>query len=342
MFQRRDFLATLALIPFMRTYANSIESDIRILPKVLKAGDKVGIIAPATAVSDPDDIAKAQEIINALGMESVIAKSVYSGQGYKTRSIDERVNDFHNMVLDKSISAIFSIRGGYGSADLLDRLDYNLIKNNPKIFAGYSDITAMLIAINQRSGLITFHSPMMLGRFNEFTFNYFRKALLDKNPIGMLANPDITVGPRKMFPIRTIVSGVTDGIITGGNLSIICSLMGTPFEIDTKNKILLLEDVGEEPYRIDRMLNQLRLSGKLSSARGIIFGVCTNCDKKSDIWDLSLGEVLDKYFKPLEIPSFSGFLFGHTDFQLTIPIGANAIMNADKGTLEIIESVLRN
>ncbi len=342
MYQRRDFLRAFALIPLISTSPLSFKSGNKILAKVLKAGDKVGIIAPGTSVSDPDDIAKVTEILNALELDYIITESVYSGKGYKTRSIDERLNDLHNMFLDKSISAVFSIRGGYGSGELLDKIDYDLIQNNPKIFAGFSDITALHIAINQRSGLITFHSPVMLSRFNDFTFNHLRRILFDINPPGILINPDIRSGVRKVFPVRTIVSGKAEGIITGGNLSIISSLMGTPFEIDTKDKILLLEDVGEEPYRIDRMLNQLRLAGKFASLRGIIFGVCSNCDKKSDIWDLSLGEVLDKYFKPLKIPSFSGFLFGHTDYQMTIPIGAKAIINADEGKLEINESVLKS
>ncbi len=337
---RREFLVSLALMPILTKFSIIRQNGKKILPKALKSGDKVGIIAPATAVSDPDDIAKAKEIIESLGLECEIANSVYLGQGYKTRSIDERIIDLHRFFLDNSIKAIFAIRGGYGSGELLDKIDYDIISNNPKIFAGFSDITALHIAINQLCGLITFHSPMMLARFNDYTFSNFKRALFNNKPIGVLSNPEIMQGARKLYPIRTIISGVAEGIITGGNLTIISSLMGTPFEIDTKNKILLLEDVGEEPYRIDRMLNQLRLAGKFRDLKGIIFGVCTNCDRKSDIWDLALGEVLDKYFKPLAIPSFSGFLFGHTDIQITIPIGADAIINSEKGTLEIIESIL--
>jgi muramoyltetrapeptide carboxypeptidase len=266
-------------------------------------------------------------------LEAVFAKSVQSGTGYKTRSRKERIEDIEKMFADSAISAVFAIRGGYGAGELLDGIDYQLIKANPKIFAGFSDITALHLAFNKAADLITFHSPVLLSRFNEFTSSSFRKTLFSSEPIGILENPQLVSGARKIFPTRTIVSGSSDGILTGGNLTIISSLMGTPWEIDTENKILLLEDVGEEPYRIDRMLNQLRLAGKLNKARGIIFGSCTDCDRKSNIWDLSVGEVLDKYFKPLDCPSFYGLLFGHTENQLTIPMGGYASMNSDTGTI---------
>ncbi|MBI5326633.1 MAG: LD-carboxypeptidase [Ignavibacteriae bacterium] len=311
-------------------------------PKALKQGDTVGIIAPATAVTDPDQIGKAIEALNYFGLKNKIGRNVLKGEGYKTRTIEERIDDIHTMFGDKDVSAIFCLRGGYGSAGLLDKIDYDLIKSNPKIFIGYSDITALHLAINKYSSLITFHGPVLLSGFSNYTADYFSKALFNTNPLGKIVNPESKSGIRLVHPTRTIKPGKATGKLIGGNLSIICSLMGTPYEIETKDKILFIEDVGEEPYRIDRMLTQLRLAGKLNSTAGIIFGECTECNSDglnpSHIWDYTLGEVLDKILGNLNIPVFYGLTFGHTNDQITIPEGVEAEMDADDRVLNILES----
>ena len=299
--KRRTFISTMALssaFPFIKPiFAQPKNTGELLLPKALKRGDTIGIIAPATAVTDPDQLAKATEALNYFGLNYKTGKNVLKGDGYKTRTAEERLNDLHTMFSDKIISGVFCLRGGYGSAQLLDRIDYDLIKNNPKVFIGYSDITAMHLAINKFSGLITFHGPVLLSGFSNYTADYFNKALFNTDPIGKIVNPELKSGIRLVHPTRTIKPGKATGKLIGGNLSIICSLMGTPYEIDTKNKILFIEDVGEEPYRIDRMLTQLRLAGKLQQASGIIFGECNDCNSDglnpSHIWDYTLGEVLD-------------------------------------------------
>jgi len=309
----------------------------KIKPKVLTEGSVVGIIAPATSVSDPVDIQKAMQVIRHYNLIPKISENLLKGSGFKSRSIEERVEDLHNMFLDKDVKAIFCIRGGYGSAQLLDKIDFNIITNNPKVFVGYSDITALHLAINKFSGLVTFHGPVMLSAFTNYTAEHFRKALFSAEPIGEISNPDTINGIRPAFPFRTIVPGISSGNLTGGNLSLISSLMGTAYEIETEGKILFLEDVGEEPFRIDRMLTQLNLAGKLEKAAGIVFGRCTDCDKVSDVWDYSLNEVLDKHLSKLKIPVLYGLLIGHTPEQVTIPYEVQATLNSDKGILNVIE-----
>ena len=326
----------------MPKFAFSFEprKNTMIKPKKLNQGDKIGIIAPGSAVSDPNDLLRAEEIAGLLKVNAVFAKNLKDGKGYKTRTVKERLDDIHEMFSDKSVKAVFSIRGGYGSARLLKELDYKLIGNNPKILLGYSDITALHLAVNRYSGLITYHGPLLLSPFTEWTFDHLKKVIMTKEKIGKLENPGKTDGIRKMFPTRTVYSGKAKGRLTGGNLSIISSLMGTPYEMETKDRIVFIEDVGESPYRIDRMLTQLILSGKLQKAAGVIIGKCHNCEKGSTggTWDPTFGEVIDDLIKTLNIPCFSGLMIGHTKDQLTLPSGMEAEMDADKGILKINEA----
>ena len=345
--KRRNFVQAImasALIPSMATgrIAKFVSGGI-LKPQALKHGNNIGIIAPGTAVSDPTDIQKAYEIIEYLGLKGVLGEHVLEGNGYKSRTVDERLDDMHSMFSDSSISGVFCIRGGYGSGQLLDGLDYKLIKNNPKIFLGYSDITALHSAIMKETSLVTFHGPVLLSGFSEFTMNHLQRVLFDNTPVGIISNPESGNGVRETYPINEITPGIARGRLVGGNLSLISSLMGTPYEIETKNRILFIEDVGEEPYRIDRMLTQLRLAGKLN-ANGIIFGLCAGCNssglKPSRVWDYSLGEVLENILGNLGIPVFYGLTIGHTTDQLTLPYNVEVEMDASKGTLNILEAAV--
>jgi muramoyltetrapeptide carboxypeptidase len=344
--KRREILKiTVAslMLPMLSKGLLAKESNNKIIkPKALKQGDTVGIIAPATAVTDPDDIQKAIQVLEYFGLKYKIGNSLKKNAGYKSRLADDRVYDLLDFFEDSEINGIFCIRGGYGSAQILDKIDYEIIKKNPKIFLGYSDITALHLAITQNTGLVTFHGPVLLSSFSSITLESFKKTLFSTEPIGTIFNPKILSGIRPMYPIRTIKEGSANGRLTGGNLSIICSLMGTPFEIDTKDKILFIEDVGEEPYRIDRMLTQLNLAGKLKQAKGIVFGKCAGCDfsglNSSRIWDSALGEVLDYQLGNLNIPVFYGLLIGHTNEQFTLPYGIESEINSELGELNILEA----
>ena len=313
-----------------------------IRPKALRPGDTVGLITPSSYVSDPDRLALAERTARYFGLVPKFGKNVRKREGYLGGSVDDRVEDLHAMFRDPEIKAVFAIRGGYGASQLLDRIDYDLIRANPKIFLGYSDITALHLAIQKRAGLVTFHGPIVLSRFTPFTQTYFRKALFETAPIGRVTNPPDSDPLRPAHVQRTVRPGIARGPLLGGNLTLISTTMGTPYEIETAGRILFLEDVDEEPYSIDRMLTQLRLAGKLDAAAGVIFGECQDCRprefKQSFESTLSVGEVVDGILGRLRIPVLSGLTIGHTDDQLTLPLGVMAQLDADKGELVIEEA----
>lgn len=314
-------------------------------PEVLRAGDTVGLITPATYVSDPDRIALAGRTLEYFGLKWRFGKNVRKREGYLGGSLEERAEDLHEMFRDRDIRGIFCVRGGYGTAALLDRLDYGLIKANPKIFLGYSDITALHLGIQKMTGLVTFHGPMALAAFTEYTQKHFRDALFGTAPLGELTNPPESNTLRPNHTLRTVRGGSARGPLTGGNLSLVTSTLGTPYEIDTRGRIVFLEDVGEEPYRIDRMLTHLHLAGKLSQAAGIIWGECNDCTpRKFDPGfesSFSTGEVVDRILGRLRIPVLSGLTIGHTSDQLTLPLGVTATLDADQGRLIVEEAAVR-
>jgi muramoyltetrapeptide carboxypeptidase len=334
---RRELFPALGLPSFA---ANGRSPLIK--PLVLRAGDTVGLITPSTYVSDPDTLALLSLTMQHFGLKMRIGANVRKRSGYLGGSIAERVSDLHEMFRDPEINAVFAIRGGYGSPQLLDKIDYDLIRKNPKIFLGYSDITALHLAIHKLAGVLTFHGPVTLSKFSDYTQKYFRAALFETAPIGTVTNPPESNPLRPSHILRPIRPGKARGPLIGGNLTLISVTMGTPYEIDTGGAILFLEDVGEQPYSIDRMLTQLRLAGKLDSAAGIIFGECSGC-KPTEFQPafestFSTGEVADNILGGLKIPVLSGLTIGHTADQLTLPLGVMATLDADKGELTIEES----
>jgi muramoyltetrapeptide carboxypeptidase len=326
----------LILLLFLLINLDLFSEEI-IKAQALKKGDTVGLIAPATNVADPADIQKAKEITELLGLEIKLGKNVMSGSGYKTRTRQERADDLNSMFADTNIKAIFCLRGGYGSASILDLIDYENIKANPKLFCGFSDITALHTAINKYSGLITLHSPVMLSPFGGNTLENFRKVLFGEN-VSIIQNPKVESGSREKYPILTINSGKAKGELVGGNLTLICSLLGTDYEIDTKNKILFFEDTGEAPYKIHRMLTGLRLSGKFEGVKGVIIGACNDCKSSgSPIWDGTQTEIYYEFFSQYEFPVFYGLMAGHSGEQLTLPLGINIEMNSTTGIIKLLE-----
>lgn len=311
-------------------------------PKALRPGDTVGLITPSSYVSDPDRLALAERTARYFDLVPKFGTNVRKRDGYLGGTVEERLEDLHAMFRDPEVKAVFAIRGGYGASQLLDRIDYDLIRVNPKIFLGYSDITALHLAIQKRAGLVTFHGPIVLSRFTPFTQTYFRKALFETEPIGRVTNPPDSDPLRPAHTLRTVRPGSARGPLIGGNLTLIATTMGTPFEIETAGRILFVEDVDEEPYSIDRMLTQLRLAGKLDAAAGLIFGECHDCQprefKPSYESTLSVGEVVDDILGRLRIPVLSGLTIGHTDDQLTLPLGVMSHLDADKGELTIEEA----
>jgi muramoyltetrapeptide carboxypeptidase len=346
--QRRNFLAGVGAsctLPFtLRTAFGQRRSDAASLirPKALSLGDTIGLITPATEVPDPDRLALAERTISYFKLRMKRGRNVGKRFGTYSESIEARLDDLHAMFRDPEVKAIFCIRGGYASAHLLDRIDYDLIRRNPKIFIGYSDITAMHLAIHRNARLVTFHGPIVLSRFTDYTQQYFRKALFETTPIGKVTNPADSNELRPAHTLRTIRPGTASGPLIGGNLSLVSTTLGTPYEIDTRGRILFLEDVEEQAYSVDRMLTQLRLAGKLDQAAGVIWGECQDCGPRayqpSAVLPFSIGEVVDNILGTLKVPVLSGLTIGHTNDQLTLPLGVLATLDANAGTLEIKEA----
>lgn len=341
-FDRRTFLAGCAALAAPAAPVGSAADPPLVRPGVLRPGDTVGLITPATYVSDPDQLALAARTMKYFNLGMKMGKNVGKRLGYLGGTDQERLDDLHAMFRDPEVKAVFAIRGGYGSEHLLDRIDYNLIRKTPKIFIGYSDITAMHLAIQRHAGLVTFHGPVVISEFTAFTQTWFRRALFETTPLGAVTNPPVSNALRPEHTLRVIRPGKARGRLVGGNLTLVSTTLGTPYEIETRGRILFLEDVDEQPYGIDRMLTQLRLAGKLHAAAGIIFGECHEC-RPSEFHPsfestLSLGEVLDDILGKLDIPVLSGLTIGHTGDQLTLPLGAMATLDADKGELVIEEA----
>lgn len=307
-----------------------------IKPKGLKFGDTIGVIAPASPATR-EKVERSYNKIVDLGFKVKMGKSCYENYGYLAGSDNLRAEDLNQMFKDEEVDGIICLRGGYGTPRILDLLDYELIGNNPKVFVGYSDISALHIAITQLSNLVTFHGPMVssniIGNFSDFSKeNLYNFILKDKFTTGIIKNP---VGEE----IETINGGIAEGSIIGGNLSLIADTLGTPYEIDLKGKILFIEEVGEEPYQIDRMFTQLRLSGKLEEAEGIILGDFNNCVAKSSEYgdSITLEQVIEDIIKPMEKPTIFNLKAGHCEPMVTIPFGVLARLDAYRKELTILE-----
>lgn len=310
---------------------------MRILkPKKLQKGEVIGVISPASSPQDLSLVEKGVNYLESLGYRVEVGKSVGKIEGYLAGSDDERAADIHEMFKNKHVKAIFSLRGGYGSARLVDKLDYDLIRKNNKIFVGFSDITVLQLAFFYKAGIISFAGPMVAtnfaGEFNSFSEEFFWDLITKNRKIGKLKNPE----KEKFFVLN---KGRGEGKLLGGNLSSIISLFGSKYLPTFRNSILFLEEVNEPPYKIDRMFNQLRLARILSQVKGVILGRFVNCyetDKTKNT--LSLNEVIVNYFKNLKIPVIYNVKHGHISELITLPVGLNTKVNATRGFIEITET----
>lgn len=349
--QRRNFLRNVGLgslaLP-LHALANPISEftfpqDTKI-PKRLSVGDTIGIVSPAGAIYESEPYEIAVESMEALGLKVKLGEHVRTRHGHLAGTDEERAQEFNAMWRDPEVDAIICLRGGSGAARILPLLDYKAIEANPKIFIGYSDITALHLAIYKHTGLVTFHGPLATSTWNKFAVEHFRKLLFEAEAM-QFENPSDKSGllTQTKNRIRTIHPGTATGELLGGNLSVLTNIMGTPyFPTDWKNKILYLEDVGEKIYAVDRMMSQLQLGGVLENISGFIFGKCTECDPggSSGYGSLTLEEVIDHYIKPLEIPAFSGAMIGHISDNVTIPNGIRAEMNAEAGTFKLLSAAV--
>jgi muramoyltetrapeptide carboxypeptidase len=302
-------------------------------PNRLKRGDTVGVIAPASP-PNIESLERGIDFLKELGLKVKVGKSVNQALGYLAGSDQERLADIHEMFLDPGVKAIICACGGYGTGRIASEINYEIIKNNPKIFWGYSDITFLHTAIRQETGLITFHGPMLGSDIGKRETNP-----LSKQGFQQLFHPTTIVYTEHLSSLETVVEGRASGELVGGNLSLIVSTLGTRFEIDTRGKMLLIEEINEEPRVVDRMLNQLKMAGKLKELNGVIVGDFCDCTPQSSK-SLSLEEVLDHYLKEADKPSIKGFMMGHCNPHVAVPFGVQTTLNtADKSLM--VESGVR-
>ncbi|GAA0605167.1 LD-carboxypeptidase [Virgibacillus siamensis] len=300
-----------------------------IRPPRLNKGDTIGIVAPASPI-DTERLQRALSFFEKMGMRVRLGRHLEKTHGYLAGTDAERLADFHAMIADTQVKAIIFARGGYGTGRLAGALDYDLIRNNPKIIWGYSDITYLHTAIRQAANLVTFHGPMAVSDIADDDFDAYSAGLFHQ-----LQEPSSLFYTESVAPLHVISDGEVTGEIVGGNLSLLVSTLGTQYEIDTAGKILLLEDIGEAPYRIDGMLNQLMLAGKLEQATGIIVGDFAKCDPPEEKPSLTLQQVFHEYFADHEGPVVSGFKIGHCMPNFSLPFGVPATLSATKKSLVI-------
>ncbi len=346
--QKREFLKSLGLAAgSLSALSFSFPSDSSfaktILPKAIKKGDTVGLISPSAATADRMQFTYAKEALEALGFQVKMGKNHMNRRGHLAGTDAERAGDLNDMFADADVKAIVSIRGGSGAARILPLIDYKQIAKNPKPLLGYSDITALHCAIQAQTGMITFHGPMGSGSWNSFNVEQFQKLFFDQEQVHYEnIHPESDDLVIKSNRIQTLKGGMAEGKILGGNLTVLTAISGSPYYPDFKNAILFIEDVGEDPYKVDRMMSTLKLNGTLDQIKGFIFGQCSDCEPGGGYGSLTLDQVLDDYILPLEIPAYSGAMIGHISKQFIIPVGAKVKMDADAGTFTLMESVFES
>jgi muramoyltetrapeptide carboxypeptidase len=306
-----------------------------IIPSGLKTGDKIGVIAPSSRLKQ-EQIETIVKQIEGFGMVPVLSKHIAAHNGYLAGKDEERASDINEMFADTSVKAIWCGRGGYGSTRILHMLDYNTIKKNPKPFIGYSDISAYHIAMYQMTGLITFHGPIPSSMMKGHTLDEFQKLFFQNMPVDYDFKKMTLVGDTTNYDkLETLRPGIVKGRLMGGNLTVVSSMAGMTYEPDFKDTIAFFEDIEEQPYRIDRMLTQLIHGCNLGKAKGILLGQFTNCQAKDPETSFTLIETLKDRLLPLGIPILAGTPFGHVPDNLTIPVGAEAILDASNHRLKI-------
>jgi muramoyltetrapeptide carboxypeptidase len=311
-------------------------------PRRLAPGQTVGIVAPSAAPNEPERIRYAIETVESLGFKVKAGAHVFDRDGYLAGSDAARVADLNEMFADDGVDAIWCVRGGYGAMRLLPALDYALIQRKPKALIGFSDITALHMAIHRHAGLVTFHGPVAWRAFTLYTLGELRRALWSADtPARLGAPPPFEQRAGQVDwenRVTRLVPGKARGRLLGGNLCLMAHLCGTPYFPDLHGAILFLEDVEEPYYRIDRFLTQLWLSGGLAGVAGVAFGKFTNCEPSPFfLQNRPLEEILAERFRALGVPTVSGLMIGHVEDQTTLPVGCLAELDADAGTLTLLE-----
>jgi muramoyltetrapeptide carboxypeptidase len=284
----------------------------------------------------------AKEAMEAMGLKVKVGDNFKNRFGHLAGTDEERAADFNSMFADPEVKAIICLRGGSGAARILPLIDYEQVKANPKPLLGYSDITALHCALYSQTGLISFHGPNGSGSWNSFHANQFQQLFFDQKLLSF--KNEVTKGDdlvAKGNRIQTLTKGTVEGKILGGNLTVLTALSGSIYYPDFQDAILFIEDVGEDPYRIDRMMSTLKLNGTLGKIKGFVFGQCSDCKPGSGYGAFTVDQIMDQYIIPLNIPAYIGAMIGHISKQFIIPVGARVRLNADQGSITLLEKVFR-
>ncbi len=324
-----------------QTQASAALARPIVRPKRLKAGDTVGLINPSSAIHERTPYDVAAEVLQALGFKVKEGAHLRARYGQFAGTDAQRAADVNAMFADPEVDGILAVTGGSGGTRILPLLDYALIARHPKFIGGFSDITALINAIHARTGLVTFHSPVAVSEWNEFSVRHWRGTVMEGEAM-LLRNPQ-EKGDHlaiKEGRTRTLRAGVAQGPLLGGNLSVLAAMAGSPFVPKMDGAILFLEDLNEYIYRVDRMLSTLRNAGWFDRLAGVVLGGFTNCNPGDGYGTLTLDEVFDDYFLPLKVPVYSGAQFGHIKRKFTLPVGLPAEVDATAGTVRFLSSAV--
>jgi len=346
---RRRFMQSLgaaalaAQLPVPRVSA-AVSSTMK--PKRLKPGDTVALVSPANATFNTIELQFATESLEALGFKVRQSEHMLERHGYLAGQDKARAEDINTAFADTSVACVHAIRGGWGSARLLPYLDFDTIRRNPKVLIGYSDITALLLAVHGKTGLITFHGPIALGRWDSYSLDYYKRVLMNGEAVTYTnkqgINPDRNALIQTEFRTQTITPGKARGRLVGGNLTVLTTILGSPYLPDWNDTILFCEDVREDFYRVDRMLTQLKLGGVLGKIKGFVFGGCSECGPGDGNYGaLTLEEIFADHIKPLGVPAWQGAMIGHAQPQWTLPVGAQVEIDATAATIALLEPAVR-
>lgn len=330
-FSRKEFLKTAAaggssLLLGANLWPSSFNKP-SITPPKLSIGDTIGMISPASSLPEYLSYGKIVKKIEGLGFKVKVGEHAKNQFGYFAATDKNRAEDLNHMFADPEVDGIIPFRGGWGCNRILEYINFDTIAENPKPLIGFSDITSLLLSIYAETGLITYHGPMGTSAFTDYTTRHFRKTLMQTDPFSM----QNTTGS-----IKTVRSGRAKGILLGGNLTVFTAMIGSDYLPAWDNAILFVEEVGEEVYRVDRMLTQLKLAGILDKINGFIFGKCVNCETEPGP-HFSLKEIVEQHLRDFDIPAYMGANIGHIDEMLTVPVGAEAEIDADAGIIKLLE-----
>ena len=323
----------------VRAQTVSAPSRPLVKPARLKAGDTVGLVNPAGATWSTIDIDIVRESFEAMGLKVKVGAHVLDRDGYFAGTDANRAADVNAMFADPTVRGVVCIRGGWGCARILPLLNYDVIRANPKVLLGYSDITALHHAVHSRTGLVTFHGPVGISEWNAFSVGWLKRVVFGAEAVTFendkTFDADETLVQRE-HRTATITPGVARGRLLGGNLTVLTTIIGSGYLPDFRDAVLFLEDVAEAPYSVDRMFQQLKLAGVLNQAKAVVWGTCSECDPGEGFGSFTVEDVLNQHLKPLGVPAWHGAMIGHVTKQFTLPLGVEVEADAGTGTIRML------